>query len=136
VRETERLLRREILPKLGQQRLGEVTRAEARRLIEEIADRGAPIVANRVLALLRALCNWAKGQDIIAVSPCDGLKPSTPERSRDRILSDDEIRLFWEACEAIGWPFGPLAQMLLLTGQRRDEVGAMTWGEVDLASAT
>jgi integrase len=135
-REAERLLHRVILPKLGERRLGEVSRAEMRQLIEDIADRGAPIVANRVLALLRALCNWAKGQDIIAVSPCDGLKPPAPERSRDRILSDEEIMLFWQACEAIGWPFGPLAQMLLLTGQRRDEVGAMTWGEIDMKSAT
>jgi integrase len=134
--EMERLLRVEIVPKLGNRRLAEVTRADVRQLVEDIADRGAPIVANRTLGLLRLLCNWARAQDIIAVSPCDGLKPPAPERSRDRVLTDDEIRLFWQACEVIGWPFGPLARMLLLTGQRRDEVGAMTWGEVDLASAT
>ena len=135
-REMERLLRVEIIPKLGQRRLAEVTRVDVRQLVESIADRGAPIVANRTLGLLRLFCNWAKGQDIIAVSPCDGLKAPAPERSRDRVLTDDEIRLFWRACESIGWPFGPLAQMLLLTGQRRDEVGAMTWGEVDLETAT
>jgi integrase len=134
-RETERLLRAEFLPKLGNRCLGEVGRADIRQLVEDIAER-VPIVANRTLGLLRLLCNWARAQDIIAVSPCDGLKPPAPERSRDRILSDDEIRLFWRACETVGWPFGPLAQMLLLTGQRRDEVGAMTWSEVDLATAT
>ena len=133
-RETERLLRAEILPKLGDRRLGEVTRADVRQLVENIAER-APIVANRTLAVLRKLCNWAKKKDIIAVSPCDGLEPPAPERSRDRVLTNEEIRLFWQACETVGWPFGPLAQMLLLTGQRRDEVGAMTWGEVDLALA-
>ncbi len=134
-RETERLLRAEIIPKLGSRRLGEVSRADVRQLVEDIAER-APIVANRTLALLRALCNWAKTQDIIAVSPCDGLKPPAPERSRNRILRDEEIMLFWQACDAIGWPFGPLAQMLLLTGQRREEVGAMTWDEVNLETAT
>ncbi len=133
-RETERLLRAEVLPKLRDRRLGEVSRADIRQLVENIAER-APIVANRTLALLRKLCNWAKKKDIIAVSPCDGLEPPAPERSRDRVLTNDEIRLFWQACETVGWPFGPLAQMLLLTGQRRDEVGAMTWGEVDLALA-
>jgi integrase len=133
--EMERLLRVEIVPKLGRRRLAEVSRADVRQLVENIADR-APIVANRTLNLLRLLCNWAKGQDIIAVSPCDGLKPPAPERSRNRVLTDYEIRLFWRATEVVGWPAGMLARMLLLTGQRRDEVGAMTWGEIDLETAT
>ncbi|MGC1862641.1 MAG: tyrosine-type recombinase/integrase, partial [Methylocystis sp.] len=133
--EAERLIRVEIVPKLGQRRLAEISRADIRQLVEDIAER-APIVANRTLGLLRLLCNWARAQDIIAVSPCDGLKPPATERSRDRVLSDEEIRLFWRACETVGWPLGHLAQMLLLTGQRRDEVGAMTWSEVNLDSAT
>ena len=44
------------------------------------------------------------------------------EQARDRALTDDEIRWFWSATEAIGWPFGPIARLLLLTAQRRDEV--------------
>jgi integrase len=134
--EMERLLRVEIVPKLGLRRLAEITRADVRQLVENIAARGAPIVANRTLGLLRLFCNWAKTQDIIAASPIDGLKAPAPERSRDRVLTDDEIRLFWRACEAIGWPFGPLARMLLLTGQRRDEVSAATWAEIDMETAT
>jgi len=56
----------------------------------------------------------------------------TVERPRDRFLNDSEIVWFWKACEKIGWPFGPLFQLLLLTGQRRDEVGQMEWSEIDL----
>src|SRR6266566_3638207 len=56
---------------------------------------------------------------------------SWPERSRDRILSDGELRLIWYACDEITWPFGPLTKILLLTGQRRDEVAEMCWSEVD-----
>jgi len=48
---------------------------------------------------------------------------------RERTLDDEEIRLFWLACERIGWPFGPLAQLLLLTAQRRDELAYATWSE-------
>ena len=48
------------------------------------------------------------------------------------MLSDDELRWFWLACDEIGWPFGPLAKLLLLTAQRRDEVAGMTWAEIDL----
>jgi integrase len=134
-KETMRLLRAEILPRLGDRRLGEISRADIRQLVENIAER-APIVANRTLGLLRQLYNWAKGQDIVGASPCDGLKPPAAEKSRDRVLTDDEIRLFWKACEVVGWPFGPLARLLLLTGQRRDEVGAAVWSEIDLATAT
>ena len=60
------------------------------------------------------------------------MRPSTKERACDRILSEDELRRFWTACDAIGRPFGPLAKLLLLTAQRRDEVGGMEWSELDL----
>jgi integrase len=54
------------------------------------------------------------------------------ENPRDRVLSDDEIVAFWKGCKSLGWPFGWLFRLLLLTAQRRDEVGNMTWLEVDL----
>jgi integrase len=60
------------------------------------------------------------------------VKPPTKERSRDRALSDDEIRWFWHSCGELGWPFGPIFKLLLLTAQRRDEVGGMRWSELDL----
>ena len=63
--------------------------------------------------------NW------IEANPCDGLKPPTKEKARDRVLSDDEIRWFWLATEELGWPFGHLFRVLLLTAQRRDEVATM-----------
>jgi integrase len=135
-RETERLLRIEVLPKLGHKPIHEVARADIRHAIKNIADRGAPIVANRTLSLLRMMFNWARKQDLIETSPVDGLEPPAKERARRRILTADEIRWFWAACDQIGWPFGPLAQMLLLTAARRDEVRAMTWGEVNMASGT
>jgi integrase len=62
------------------------------------------------------------------------VKPPTAERSRDRVLSDDELFLVWEAADRIGYPFGPLVQVLALTGQRRDEVGCMRWSELSLES--
>jgi integrase len=49
------------------------------------------------------------------------------------VLTDDELRAVWTAAEAIGWPFGRIVQGLILTGQRRDEVGEARWGEIDLA---
>lgn len=54
------------------------------------------------------------------------------EQARDRVLSDDEIRTVWRALESIGWPFGEIGKLLLLTGARRDEIATGTWSEIDL----
>ena len=53
------------------------------------------------------------------------------EVPRDRVLTDNELGRIWVAAEAEGFPFGPLIQMLILTGQRRSEVGGMRWSDVD-----
>jgi integrase len=54
----------------------------------------------------------------------------TAEKSRDRTLTDDELRLFWKATAGLGFPFGPMFRLLLVTGQRREEVAGMTRDEV------
>ena len=115
--------------------LGSISRRDVNDVIDSIATR-AEVQANRTLAKLRALFNWAVDNVRIAASPLEGLKPPTKEQARDRALSDDEIRWFWTACEASGWPFGPLDQLLLLTAQRRDEVAGMEWSELDFKKAT
>jgi integrase len=103
-----------------------------RELLDEIAGRGAEVQANRTRARLQTLFNWAVEQDIVPSSPVAGLKPVAKEVDRDRVLSDDEIKWFWQSCDTVGWPFGPLFKLLLLTAQRRDEVGTMEWSEIDL----
>ena len=100
-------------------------------LLDGIVAGGRPVAANRVLTAIRKLFNWAIERDIIASSPCAGVKPPTPEQSRDRVLSDDELRNVWRAADQLGGPFGALVKLLILTGQRRDEVARMTWSEVD-----
>src|SRR3546814_1175867 len=75
---------------------------------------------------------WAVERDILDASPGAGMQPPGAETSRDRVLSDDEIRWFWKGCEEIGAPFGPLFKLLLVTAQRRGEGRAMTTGQLDL----
>ena len=67
-------------------------------------------MANRVLAALRKFFAWAVSRDLARHNPCEGIKPPSKEQSRDRILSDEEIVLFWKACEAIGYPYGTYFQ--------------------------
>lgn len=133
-KETERLLMREVVGEWQGRRLSAIKRADVHHLLDKIADRPAPIVANRTFAALRRMCSWAEERGLIDVSPCEKVRAPSAEKSRDRILSDEEIRLAWRIFEGAGYPFGPLALLLLLTGQRLLEVAQMRWTEVDVAA--
>ena len=129
--ETERLLRLHVMPRWRGRAVSSITRRDVLDVLDRVVDAGAPIAANRVLAATRKLFNWLLARDIIATSPCAGVKPPTDERSRDRVLDDKELRAVWLAAEEIGWPFGAMVKVLVLTGQRRDEVARMEWSEID-----
>ena len=133
-RETERILKREVIGRWSGQRLSQIKGAHVHEMLDNILDRGAPIRANRVFAQFRKMCRWAISRGIIDRSPCEGVTAPSLETRRDRVLSDAEIRLAWAAFDSVGWPFGPIGKLLLLTGARRDEVAGMRWGEIDLAA--
>ena len=99
-------------------------------LLEDIVETGRAVTANRTRAYLSAFFAWAVQRDATATSPIVGTKPPVPENSRERVLSDDELRWLWIAAGDIGQPFGPLARLLILTGQRRGEVAGMTEAEI------
>jgi integrase len=130
--EAKRDIERNVLPKWCSRPIASITRRDVLDLIDSIVARGAEVQANRTLARLRALFNWAIEKDRVAASPVARMKLPTQEQARDRVLSDDELRWLWRACDEVGWPFGPLVKLLLLTAQRRDEVGGMEWPEIDL----
>jgi integrase len=130
-RETERMLNREVVARWSGRRLSQITRAHVHEMLDEIVDRGAPIAANRRFASLRKLCAWAVERGIIDRNPCDGVTAPAAETRRDRVLSDDELEVAWGAFEAVGWPFGDIAK-LLLTGARLREVAEIEWPELDL----
>jgi integrase len=131
-KETARILETDVIPQWGKRPIGTIVRRDVGALVDKKAADGAEVQANRILARLRTLFSWAVEKDWIASNPCDGLKPPTKEKSRDRVLGDDDIRFLWAGCDDLGWPFGPLFKLLLLTAQRRDEVASMEWAEVDL----
>jgi integrase len=115
----------------AKRRLGGIRRDEIVALLDDIADR-APIQANRTFSCLHAMFAWALGRYRLAENPCKGVDPPAKERPRDRVLSDAELRAVWKAAGEIGWPFGPIVRLLILTGQRRAEVAGMEWSEIDL----
>jgi integrase len=126
---------RNILPRWQNRPIASITKADVIALVDGIVDRGAAVMANRTLGRLKTFYRWAVAKDLVAVSPAATVEEPTSEEARDRVLSDDEIRWFWRACQTVGWPFGPIGQLLLLTAQRRGEVAELAWAELDLAAA-
>jgi integrase len=87
-----------------------------------------PVQANRTLTSLRKFLNWCCGQGYIENNPSQFIEQN-PETSRDRVLTDAELRKLWHALPASD--FADIVRLLLLTGCRRDEIGGLRWSEID-----
>jgi integrase len=103
-----------------------IARRDVTELLDTIQDTNGATQADAVLAQLSSMFNWhaARGDDFL--SPIvRGMKRSKPsERKRKRVLSDEEIRIFWQACESQE-TFGAFCQVLLLSLQRREKLRLM-----------
>lgn len=115
----------------GRRRVQEITRREIIDLLDRIVDRGSPVAANATLAALRKMFNWLVERGVLDASPATGVKPPARVRSRDRVLSDDELAAVWRAARSTPYPFGPAFRLLILTGARREEINGLTRGEID-----
>jgi integrase len=131
-KEVERVMRHDVLPAWGKRSIDEIRKRDVIALIDSIADRGAPVMANRTLAHVKRLLKWSAGRDIIESDPAAHVEKVAPEIKRERVLADDELVLIWQAAEEMGYPFGKAVQMLVLTGARREEIFGLTWPETDL----
>ena len=100
---------------------------------------GASDARGRSMAdALGTMFGWLLERRRIKTNPSIGVHRPGPPPSRDRVLnvrvdtrSADELRWFWKACDAMGYPFGDLCKLLLLTGSRREEIARMTWDELN-----
>lgn len=127
----KRELERHVVSVWGERDIHSITKRDVIDLLDGIADSGRGVSGNRVRSYVNKFLNWCVERDVIDHSPAMGVKPVVKEKSRDRFLSDDEIRWLWKACDRVGQPWGPLGKLLLLTGQRRGEVCGMTDREID-----
>ena len=95
-------------------------------------DRGSPVQSTCVLRAISGLGTWATEEGKLNVSPARDVKARGKANERDRILSDDEIAIFWRVCDAIGYPYGKIGQLLLLTATRLCETAQLPWDELNL----
>ena len=124
------------LPAFGPIPVASITKRDVNRLIDKIVDAGSPVAANRVLAFTKRFFSWCKERDILELSPAESIKPPSREKIRNRVLSLIEIKAFWAACNQMVYPWGPIFQLLLLTGARLREVSQASWDEVSIADGT
>ena len=129
--EDQRIITRELLPHWRHRLVTDVTRRDVHALIDAVADH-APVMANRVLALVRGMLNFAVAHEWIASNPAALVKKPSPERTRERVLNAAEIRALWAALDDLSPTMRRVFKARLLTGQRGGEVVRMQWSDVEL----
>jgi integrase len=102
--------------------------------LDQLTREGSPIMASRAGVYLGSAYQWAIDRGKLHINPCARLPRAAPTE-RDRVLTDPELRAVWAATESAG-AFNAIVRMLILTGQRREEVAAMTWGELSADFST
>lgn len=129
-RVVEQSLRIHIKPVLKQKSLPKISRIDVVSVIDAMPEEQ---VGNRrnVFAVLRRLFRWAVSRGDLKISPMEGMETPPAVRPRDRWLLDEELRRIWTAAPQTHPCFGPIVRLLIVTGQRREEVSSMDWNELD-----
>lgn len=129
--EIDRLMKKDVLPVWREREFVSIRRGDVARLLDGIEAR-APVHADHVLAILSKLFNWYMAREEDYLSPVvRGMRRTAPkDHARSRVLTDDEIRLFWAASGGAGI-YGVFLRTALLTAQRRAKVVGMKWSDID-----
>jgi len=134
-RNYEWVIRHDVIPELGAMKTVDVRRRDIARVIDRPLGDGKPYMANRVLHTLQGLFKWAQSRGEIDDNPCDGVRAPAKEKARDRALNDDELKRLWGALPAVSFQVQSAIKLLILTGQRLNEVIGAKWSEIDFEQA-
>ena len=139
-KEDRRKLQREVPRSWRRRPASEITRRDVRELVDAKA-RTAPISANRLRALLHTVFAFGLARDLVEHNPVTGTPRPGVERQRDRVLTEDEIRVFWKATnpgeldDTMAPAMSAFWRLRLVTAQRAVEVNTMRWSDIDLDNA-
>nr|HPR07744.1 site-specific integrase [Denitromonas sp.] len=118
----------------------DITKQDVRNVLDSILDEGHDAHANKTLTVLKMLFNWAYDHDKITDVPTDRIKPPGAVTPRERTLTMPELVAVWNATyrdRGIDIHIhGDIVRILMLTGQRRNEVAGMQWSEIDFDRRT
>ncbi len=133
-RDTKSLFEKRINPKFHGKTIQEITKRDINDLLDPIYAKGTVTAARRIHSALHRLFTWASGRGVLQINVMANLPKHGKENPRDRVLSDDELARVWHASFLMGYPFGSIIRLLILTGARRREISMMTWPEFDEAN--
>jgi integrase len=125
-------LTKDVLPAWQHRLMKDITRRDVRELLDTIAARPAPIVANRVRSLLHKLFNVAIELEVVETNPVTATRRPGVEHGRDRVANEDELRALWKSFDVLEPKMAAFYKLRLLTVQRGGEVASMRWQDVDL----
>jgi integrase len=130
----ERVLRLHVKPHWNEKRLHEIRRADIHEILDGLVARGLTATGSEVRKHLSRFFNWAVDRELISENPIQGLRRTDLGSNEEagRALSDTELRLIWRSARTLGYPFGALFQLLMLTGQRRKDWAHARAREIDL----
>ncbi len=124
------LLRNTCGGRWGNKSIGAITKADVVELLDEYVKAGKASGVNHILSRLRTFFRWCLERGLVDADPCDKLRKPGRTAARERVLSEEETAKVWNATAASIWPYGAVVRLLLLTGQRRNEVVGMRWAEI------
>ncbi|CCG41575.1 Integrase [Magnetospirillum molischianum DSM 120] len=137
----ESMFRDHVAPALGKRMIGTIRKADLIEVVAAVTAKGFPVQANRVYSELMALLRWCEQKDYLDGVPSARKKDmhkvagTAQEQARRRTLTEAELTAAWIGTADMGDLSRDYIRLLMLTGQRRDEVRLIDWSEVDLAAA-
>jgi integrase len=132
--EDQKMLDKDLLPLWRHHKLSAIGRRDVIALLDSVVARNAPIKANRLKAIVSKMFAFALARELVEYNPVLGTPRPAPESSRERVLSEEEIRRLWMALDAEPAHVVAVFKLLLLTAARRSEVLGMKWSEIDFGS--
>lgn len=132
--EDERIIHKDLIKPWGRIPAKDIGRRDVIELIDGIKDRGAGIMANRTLSVIKRMYNFGIDRELVEVNPAARVKPPAKENRRDRVLDEKEIKTLWKQLPKV--PGSPLTlsalKLILVTAQRPGEVVSTEWSEIDI----
>ena len=114
-----------------------VTRSDVSIILHGVTKDSGRVSSSRARSYLSAAFAWGMREGLCDSNPVVGTNvPDADVPSRDRILSDSELRLVWNACDDGDRSFDQIVRLLILLGCRRQEIGGLKWSEIDLDAGT
>lgn len=129
--DTERRLKNHVVPKLGAKNVADIRRYDLSTVFGALVEKKQYGAANHVFAAARLLFNWCRNQGYVEHSPMEGMRRPAPDNSRERVLSDHELKVIWKAAEKDPGTFAKIVRLLMIHPQRRTEISALRGEWID-----